>query len=173
MVLGDVRVGLFAKTDIEAGSELTFDYQMDFHHYDKLKCECGTERCAGLIGKKLNSGSFHASTQSDGEDEETEKSPTVLNGSGSVKKPNKVANGSAKKQKKATKEDDVKEKKRNKAANDNGDAKKRKKTTKDDDAKEKQKMVAKDNGVPKKQKKATKDDDVNGKKRKRVAKNNR
>ncbi|GFR22149.1 histone-lysine N-methyltransferase NSD2 [Trichonephila clavata] len=58
MVNGDARVGIFAKKDIPAGSELTFDYQMDFSHYEKLKCNCGSKRCSGLIGKKPQNASL-------------------------------------------------------------------------------------------------------------------
>lgn len=58
IVNGDARVGLFAKEDIPAGSELTFDYQMDFSHFEKLKCNCGSKRCSGLIGKKPQNGSL-------------------------------------------------------------------------------------------------------------------
>lgn len=57
IVNGDARVGIFAKKDIPAGSELTFDYQMDFSHFEKLKCNCGSKRCSGLIGKKPQNGS--------------------------------------------------------------------------------------------------------------------
>lgn len=56
IVNGDARVGIFAKKDIPAGSELTFDYQMDFSHFEKLKCNCGSQRCSGLIGKKPQNG---------------------------------------------------------------------------------------------------------------------
>ncbi|XP_015919381.2 uncharacterized protein [Parasteatoda tepidariorum] len=53
IVNSDPRIGLFARKDIKAGTELTFDYQMDFSRFNKkLNCNCGSARCSGVIGKK-------------------------------------------------------------------------------------------------------------------------
>lgn len=82
IVNGDARVGLFAKKDIPAGSELTFDYQMDFSHFEKLKCNCGSKRCSGLIGKKPHNSSRSPSI--------SPKSKDQVNGIGA--KPNNKKN---------------------------------------------------------------------------------
>ncbi|XP_064631567.1 histone-lysine N-methyltransferase NSD2-like [Lineus longissimus] len=49
-VNGDVRVGLFATCDISAGSELTFNYNLDCLGNDKKVCCCGATRCSGFLG---------------------------------------------------------------------------------------------------------------------------
>ena len=57
-VNGDIRVGLFALTDINPGSELTFNYNMDCLGNSKLKCKCNSPSCSGYIGMKpLKGGS--------------------------------------------------------------------------------------------------------------------
>ncbi|KAK7109515.1 histone-lysine N-methyltransferase NSD2-like [Littorina saxatilis] len=50
MVNGDVRVGLFAVHDIAAGSELTFNYNLECLGNEKTKCACGAENCSGFLG---------------------------------------------------------------------------------------------------------------------------
>lgn len=50
MVNGDVRVGLFAVRDIPAGSELTFNYNLECLGNEKTKCCCGSENCSGFLG---------------------------------------------------------------------------------------------------------------------------
>ncbi|XP_076470902.1 histone-lysine N-methyltransferase NSD2-like [Babylonia areolata] len=50
MVNGDVRVGLFAIKDIPAGSELTFNYNLECLGNEKTKCCCGSENCSGFLG---------------------------------------------------------------------------------------------------------------------------
>lgn len=52
VVNGDVRVGLFACKDIKAGSELTFNYQLDCLSNEKAVCKCGASNCAGFIGDR-------------------------------------------------------------------------------------------------------------------------
>nr|XP_006812995.1 PREDICTED: histone-lysine N-methyltransferase NSD2-like isoform X2 [Saccoglossus kowalevskii] len=54
-ILPDTRVGLFAKRDITAGSELTFNYNLDCLGNEKKKCECGAKNCSGYIGVRPRS----------------------------------------------------------------------------------------------------------------------
>ncbi|XP_076824009.1 uncharacterized protein LOC143470047 isoform X2 [Clavelina lepadiformis] len=49
-VNGDTRVGLFARCDILAGQELTFNYNLDCLGNDKTPCMCGSNNCSGFIG---------------------------------------------------------------------------------------------------------------------------
>ena len=49
-VLGEIGVGIFALRDIEAGEELTFDYQFDVYKTPLSKCLCGTNSCKGYLG---------------------------------------------------------------------------------------------------------------------------
>jgi hypothetical protein len=50
-VKGLPRVGIFAKKDIEIGTELTYDYQFEYFG-DEIpeKCCCGSKNCRGIIG---------------------------------------------------------------------------------------------------------------------------
>ncbi|KAG8190300.1 hypothetical protein JTE90_012588 [Oedothorax gibbosus] len=138
MVLGDARVGIFAKKDLKSGAELTFDYQMDFSHFDKLKCNCGAKRCAGLIGKKLKNGLLDTDDEeenqedssSDSEEMNSEKSSRSKVQKASSKKKNRVSkndNSKIKKEKnvKDDEDDQTSSKKLKKSAKlQNGDAKK-------------------------------------------------
>ncbi|XP_060712649.1 histone-lysine N-methyltransferase NSD3 isoform X3 [Hemiscyllium ocellatum] len=49
-VNGDTRVGLFALCDIRAGSELTFNYNLDCLGNGKTVCKCGAPNCSGYLG---------------------------------------------------------------------------------------------------------------------------
>lgn len=52
-VVGDkLRMGIFAKRDIEAGEELVFDYNVDRYGADPQPCYCGEPNCVGFIGGK-------------------------------------------------------------------------------------------------------------------------
>ena len=51
-VNGDTRVGLFAIKDIDANSELTFNYQFETVGDTKKSCLCGAANCSGYIGEK-------------------------------------------------------------------------------------------------------------------------
>lgn len=50
VVNGQTKVGLFAITDIPAGSELTFNYNLDCRGNEKMQCRCNSEICSGFIG---------------------------------------------------------------------------------------------------------------------------
>ncbi|XP_061103895.1 histone-lysine N-methyltransferase, H3 lysine-36 specific [Conger conger] len=49
-VNGDTRVGLFAVTDIPAGIELTFNYNLECLGSGKTACRCGAPNCSGFLG---------------------------------------------------------------------------------------------------------------------------
>ncbi|PVD31080.1 hypothetical protein C0Q70_10357 [Pomacea canaliculata] len=49
-VNGDIRVGLFTLKDIPAGSELTFNYNLECLGNEKTKCSCGSDICSGFLG---------------------------------------------------------------------------------------------------------------------------
>lgn len=50
VVNGQTKVGLFAICDIPAGSELTFNYNLDCRGNEKMQCRCNSENCSGFIG---------------------------------------------------------------------------------------------------------------------------
>lgn len=52
VVNGELRIGLFAKYDVPAGTELTFDYNFERFGSKKQKCYCGTATCRGYLGAK-------------------------------------------------------------------------------------------------------------------------
>ncbi|XP_075712678.1 histone-lysine N-methyltransferase, H3 lysine-36 specific isoform X2 [Rhinoderma darwinii] len=49
-VNGDTRVGLFALCDIKAGTELTFNYNLECLGNGKTVCKCGAPNCSGFLG---------------------------------------------------------------------------------------------------------------------------
>ncbi|XP_029316667.1 histone-lysine N-methyltransferase NSD2 isoform X2 [Cottoperca gobio] len=51
-VNGDTRVGLFAVCDIAAGTELTFNYNLDCLGNEKTVCRCGAPNCSGFLGDR-------------------------------------------------------------------------------------------------------------------------
>ncbi|XP_034232621.1 histone-lysine N-methyltransferase NSD2 isoform X2 [Thrips palmi] len=53
-VMGDTRVGLFSLCDIPAGTELTFNYNLESKGNEKKPCMCGAPICSGFIGAKKN-----------------------------------------------------------------------------------------------------------------------
>ncbi|GJQ68942.1 putative histone-lysine N-methyltransferase [Trypoxylus dichotomus] len=52
-VNGQSRMALFALRDIEAGEELTYDYNFSlFNPAEGQECKCGSDNCRGVIGGK-------------------------------------------------------------------------------------------------------------------------
>ena len=45
-----MRVGLFAREDIPADAELTFNYNLDAVGEVKTVCQCGATNCSGFLG---------------------------------------------------------------------------------------------------------------------------
>ncbi|XP_077202037.1 histone-lysine N-methyltransferase NSD2 isoform X2 [Paroedura picta] len=62
-VHGDTRVGLFAVCDIPAGTELTFNYNLDCLGNEKTACKCGAPNCSGFLGDRPKNSSSHASEE--------------------------------------------------------------------------------------------------------------
>ncbi|XP_067838945.1 histone-lysine N-methyltransferase NSD2 isoform X1 [Heptranchias perlo] len=56
-VNGDTRVGLFSLSDIPAGTELTFNYNLDCLGNEKTICRCGAPNCSGFLGVRPKSAS--------------------------------------------------------------------------------------------------------------------
>ncbi|XP_030068161.1 LOW QUALITY PROTEIN: histone-lysine N-methyltransferase, H3 lysine-36 specific [Microcaecilia unicolor] len=54
-VNGDTRVGLFALCDIKAGTELTFNYNLECLGNGKTVCKCGAPNCSGFLGVRPKS----------------------------------------------------------------------------------------------------------------------
>ena len=54
-VNGATKVGLFARKDIPAGTELTFNYQLECKGDEKTACHCGAEICSGYLGERAKS----------------------------------------------------------------------------------------------------------------------
>ncbi|KAI5197684.1 hypothetical protein E4T38_07872 [Aureobasidium subglaciale] len=56
-VVGDrLRMGIFAERQVEAGEELTFNYNVDRYGADPQPCYCGEPNCSGFIGGKTQTG---------------------------------------------------------------------------------------------------------------------
>ncbi|XP_019954932.1 histone-lysine N-methyltransferase NSD3 isoform X5 [Paralichthys olivaceus] len=49
-VSGDVRIGLFTLCDIDAGTELTFNYNLHCVGNRRTSCHCGSDNCSGFLG---------------------------------------------------------------------------------------------------------------------------
>ncbi|XP_028268944.1 histone-lysine N-methyltransferase NSD3 isoform X6 [Parambassis ranga] len=49
-VNGDVRIGLFTLCDIDAGTELTFNYNLHCVGNRRMSCHCGSDNCSGFLG---------------------------------------------------------------------------------------------------------------------------
>ena len=70
-VNGAVKVGLFARKDISAGTELTFNYQLECKGDEKTPCHCGAGICSGFLGERAKS--IKPSKEKDGLDAKGKK----------------------------------------------------------------------------------------------------
>ncbi|KAI8641442.1 hypothetical protein BD408DRAFT_418044 [Parasitella parasitica] len=57
----NMRIGIFTRRPIKAGSELTFDYKFERYGAVAQKCYCGEPICKGFIGGTLKSDATKAS----------------------------------------------------------------------------------------------------------------
>lgn len=72
------RIGLFVKKPIEAGEEVTYDYNFEcLENAELQKCFCGSKLCRGFIGKRADRG----------DDDESEDEPISKRASRPVSKP--------------------------------------------------------------------------------------
>ncbi|XP_029448352.1 histone-lysine N-methyltransferase NSD2 [Rhinatrema bivittatum] len=62
-VNGDTRVGLFAVCDIPAGTELTFNYNLDCLGNEKTICRCGAANCSGFLGDRPKTSSTNSTDE--------------------------------------------------------------------------------------------------------------
>lgn len=51
-VLGETRVGIFAKVDIAVGTELAYDYNFEWYGGVTVRCLCGAANCSLFLGAK-------------------------------------------------------------------------------------------------------------------------
>ncbi|XAR62255.1 Histone-lysine N-methyltransferase [Bertholletia excelsa] len=51
-VLGEIRVGIFAKQDICAGTELAYNYNFEWYGGATVRCLCGAPNCSIFLGAK-------------------------------------------------------------------------------------------------------------------------
>ncbi|CAG2123464.1 unnamed protein product, partial [Medioppia subpectinata] len=49
-VNGELRIGFFTQRFVEAGEEITFDYQFQRYGKEAQKCFCDSMNCRGYIG---------------------------------------------------------------------------------------------------------------------------
>ncbi|XP_060004874.1 histone-lysine N-methyltransferase NSD2 isoform X5 [Lagenorhynchus albirostris] len=83
-VNGDTRVGLFAVCDIPAGTELTFNYNLDCLGNEKTVCRCGASNCSGFLGDRPKTS---ASLSSEEKGKKTKKKTRRRRTKGEGKKP--------------------------------------------------------------------------------------
>ncbi|XP_071938646.1 histone-lysine N-methyltransferase ASHH1 isoform X2 [Coffea arabica] len=51
-VLGETRVGIFAKVDISSGTELSYNYNFEWYGGATVRCLCGAANCCLFLGAK-------------------------------------------------------------------------------------------------------------------------
>ncbi|ESQ27447.1 hypothetical protein EUTSA_v10018466mg [Eutrema salsugineum] len=67
-VLGEVRVGIFAKESISPRTELAYDYNFEWYGGAKVRCLCGADSCSGFLGAKSRGFQEDTYVWEDGDD---------------------------------------------------------------------------------------------------------
>lgn len=70
-VLGETRVGIFAKQDIFAGMELAYDYNFEWYGGATVHCLCGSANCSIFLGAKSQGFQEYNHVWEDGDDRYT------------------------------------------------------------------------------------------------------
>uniref|UniRef100_A0A5B6YSA9 Putative histone-lysine N-methyltransferase ASHH1-like isoform X2 n=1 Tax=Davidia involucrata TaxID=16924 RepID=A0A5B6YSA9_DAVIN len=70
-VLGEIRVGIFAKQDISVGTELAYDYNFEWYGGANIRCLCGADNCSKFLGAKSPGFLEHNHVWEDGDDRYT------------------------------------------------------------------------------------------------------
>jgi len=81
VVNGQTKVGLFAICDIPAGSELTFNYNLDCRGNEMMQCRCNSENCSGFIGLPVKNGRKPNNSNNNNSNHNTNNSTTNTNNS--------------------------------------------------------------------------------------------
>ncbi|CAK9154172.1 unnamed protein product [Ilex paraguariensis] len=67
-VLGETRVGIFAKQDICVGTELAYDYNFEWYGGATVRCLCGAANCSIFLGAKSHGFQVYNHVWEDGDD---------------------------------------------------------------------------------------------------------
>ncbi|CAH9107034.1 unnamed protein product [Cuscuta europaea] len=67
-VLGETRVGIFAKQDISHGVELTYNYNFEWYGGATVRCLCGAPKCSIFLGGKSHGFQEHNHLWEEGDD---------------------------------------------------------------------------------------------------------
>ncbi|CAI9778203.1 unnamed protein product [Fraxinus pennsylvanica] len=68
VVLGETRVGIFAKKDISVGTELSYDYNYEWYGGATVRCLCGAANCSLFLGAKSHCFQEYSHVWDDGDD---------------------------------------------------------------------------------------------------------
>ncbi|XP_022871648.1 histone-lysine N-methyltransferase ASHH1-like [Olea europaea var. sylvestris] len=68
VVLGETRVGIFAKKDISVGTELSYDYNYEWYGGATVRCLCGAANCSLFLGAKSRHFQEYSHVWEDGDD---------------------------------------------------------------------------------------------------------
>ncbi|MCD7451991.1 hypothetical protein HAX54_014601 [Datura stramonium] len=68
VVLGETRVGIFAKQDISVGTELAYNYKFEWYGGATVRCLCGAANCSIFLGAKSQGFQEYSHVWEDGDD---------------------------------------------------------------------------------------------------------